>query len=66
MFLRFLSEEEVKDVVVEIICREIAIERAERQFLNSVWQFAVGVTVDDRYLIPLGARVWPIISVVRP
>jgi hypothetical protein len=52
--------------VVEIVRRVIAIERTERQLFHFVRQFRVWVTVDDRYLIPLGVEVLFVSSVLRP
>src|SRR5437868_6530410 len=62
----FLSEEESEDIVVEILCRKMPIKRTIRQIFHYIRKFAVGVTVDDRDLIPFGARIGPIISKLRP
>jgi hypothetical protein len=63
--LDFLSEEEVKDVVIEIIRHVEAVETAKRQFFQRVWKSAVGIPVDDRYLIPLDVQVGPIARKLR-
>jgi hypothetical protein len=61
----FLSDEQVEDVVVELIRHKSSIERAKRKLPHQIWKGAVGVSVDDRYLIPLGVGVAPIACVLR-
>jgi hypothetical protein len=65
MFRVFLSEEKGEDVVVEVVCRKEPIEGAIPQVLYLVGKFCVGITVNDRHLIPLEVPIQPIISVIR-
>jgi hypothetical protein len=59
------SEEEGEDPVVEVVRREEAIEAAQGQPLHLIRQFAVGIPVDDRYLVLLGSSIQQIIRIVR-
>src|SRR3954453_15428664 len=49
-----LSEEQIEDVVIQIVGCEILIERGKRQLFDLVCEVAVGISIDDRDLIPLG------------
>ena len=59
------SEEEVEDVVIEIVCREEPFELAHRQRVHFVWELGIGISVDDRYLVPLGVSIQLVIRMIR-
>jgi hypothetical protein len=53
----FLSEKEVEDEVVEVICREKPIESAHGQIFHLISDRAVRISVDDRYLVTPDVRI---------
>jgi hypothetical protein len=65
-FFWFLSEEEVEDIVIEVVCREEPIELAHWQLSHLVWQVAIGIPVDDRHLVSLDVTIKLVASMSQP
>jgi hypothetical protein len=59
--MSFLSEEETEHVVIEVVCHKVLGEAALRKRRDRVEYRAVSITLNDRDLIPLGSKVWPVV-----